>query len=174
MSIQHIYHFTICTNLHKNNNNYALTYRIILSFWRDTFFAKKIRGKEHIRGMIPHSLPIDNEKCLLFWNSSIYFEFIHANYYRKLMCIYSSFSLKHVSPPGCFNLFFLRVKFMLRHLLPQPLLSLLPFNKWERETYKYAKLLIFHCTRVLAHRTVCTHSSMWTKISPSWACKNIT
>lgn len=101
---------------------------------------------------------IDSEKCLLFWNSSIYFEFIHANYYRKLMCIYSSFSLKHVSPPGCFNLFFLRVKFMLRHLLPQPLLSLLPFNKWERETYKYAKLLIFHCTIGFWPTELCAHT----------------
>jgi len=59
---------------------------------------------------------------------SILKSIIHTNYYRKLLCIYSSFSLKHVSPPERFNLFFLRVKFMLRHLLPQPLLSLLPFN----------------------------------------------
>lgn len=92
----------------------------------------------------------------------IYFEsIIHTNYYRKLLCIYSSFSLKHVSPPECFNLFFLRLKFMLRHLLPQPLLSLLPFNKWERETYKHTKLLIFCCTGVLAHLTVCTHTHRW-------------
>ncbi len=120
--------------------------------------------------MILHTLPIVNEKCLLYLNCSIYFESIaHANYYRKLLCIYSSFSLKHVSPPESFNLFFFRAKFMLRHLLPQMLLSLIPFNKLEKSTNTHTQLLILHCTGVLAHLTVCTHVDEnwnWFRLSP--------
>lgn len=46
---------------------------------------------------------------------------------------------------------------MLRHLLPQPLLSPLQFNKMEWETCERTKLLIFRSTRVLAHLTEYTH-----------------
>lgn len=146
------------TQICMKKNPSVLIYTGSYSAFEEINSLMKKSRKEHIRDVILHTLPIVNEKCLLFLNCSIYFEsIIHANYYRKPLCIYSSFSLKHVSPPESFNLFFFRVKFMLRHLLPQPLLSLIPFNKWEREKYEHTQLFIFHCTGVLAHLTVCTH-----------------
>ncbi len=123
------------TNLHLKKNPSVLIYTGSYSAFEEINSLMKKLRKEHIRDVLLHTLPIVNEKCLLYLNCSIYFESIaHANYYRKLLCIYSSFSLKHVSPPESFNLFFFRVKFMLRHLLPQTLLSLIPFNKLEKST----------------------------------------
>lgn len=97
------------TQICIKKNPSVLIYTGSYSAFEEINSLMKKSGKEHIRDVILHTLPIVNEKCLLFLNCSIYFEsIIHANYYRKLLCIYSSFSLKHVSPPESFNHFFFR------------------------------------------------------------------